>query len=257
MLAQIVALVAKAQRSKAPLQRIADRVAAVFVPAVVAIALLAFLLWAFAGPEPRLAHALIAAVSVLVIACPCALGLATPISIMVASGRGAQHGVLFRDAGAIEAMRDVDVLVVDKTGTLTEGRPTLREVVLLDGFERGRALALAAALERGSEHPLARAILAAARDEDISIPQVQDFQAPTGQGVRGRVDEAAVALGNMRLMKAHEYHAARGCARACRGLARRWRHRDVPGRGGTRGGAAGRGRSHQGRRCRGRARIAR
>ncbi len=202
VLSQIVALVAKAQRSKAPLQRIADRVAAVFVPAVVAIALLAFLLWAFTGPEPRLAHALIAAVSVLVIACPCALGLATPISIMVASGRGAQHGVLFRDAGAIEAMRDVDVLVVDKTGTLTEGRPTLREVVPLDGFERGRALALAAALERGSEHPLARAILAAARDEDISIPQVQDFQAPTGQGVRGRVDDGAVALGNMRLMKA-------------------------------------------------------
>ncbi|MGB8635088.1 MAG: heavy metal translocating P-type ATPase [Rhodanobacteraceae bacterium] len=200
MLAQIVNLVAQAQRSKAPLQRVADRVAAWFVPAVVAIAALAFVIWALVGPEPRLAHALIAAVSVLVIACPCALGLATPISIMVASGRGAQHGVLFRDAGAIEALREVDTVVVDKTGTLTEGKPSLRELVVLGDFPRERALGLAAALEQPSEHPLARAILAAAASEDVGIPDVHDFTAPTGRGVRGRVDGHQVALGNARLL---------------------------------------------------------
>lgn len=200
MLAQIVKLVAQAQRSKAPLQRVADRVAAWFVPAVVVVAVVAFVVWSLVGPEPRLAHALIAAVSVLVIACPCALGLATPISIMVASGRGAQHGVLFRDAGAIEALRDVDTLVVDKTGTLTEGKPSLQDVVTLGDMPRERALALAAALEQPSEHPLARAILAAAADEHIDIPDVQDFAAPTGQGVQGRVDGHQIALGNARLM---------------------------------------------------------
>ncbi|MGB8716031.1 MAG: heavy metal translocating P-type ATPase, partial [Rhodanobacteraceae bacterium] len=184
----------------APLQRVADRVAAWFVPAVVAIAALAFVIWALVGPEPRLAHALIAAVSVLVIACPCALGLATPISIMVASGRGAQHGALFRDAGAIEALREVDTVVVDKTGTLTEGKPTLHELVTLGDMPRERALGLAAALEQPSEHPLARAILAAAASEDIKIPDVHDFTAPTGQGVRGRVDGHQVALGNARLL---------------------------------------------------------
>ena len=201
-LAQIVDLVAKAQRSKAPLQRIADRVAGWFVPAVVGIAVLAFAVWSVVGPEPRLAHALIAAVSVLVIACPCALGLATPISIMVASGRGAQHGVLFRDAGAIEALRDVDTLVVDKTGTLTEGKPSLRDVVVLGATPRARALAFAAALEKPSEHPLARAILVAASSEEIDVPDVSDFRAPTGQGVRGRVDGHDVALGNAKLMDA-------------------------------------------------------
>ncbi len=204
MLAQIVALVAQAQRSKAPLQRVADKVSAIFVPAVVGAAALAFVVWAVAGPEPRLAHALIAAVSVLVIACPCALGLATPISIMVASGRGAQHGVLFRDAGAIEALRAVDTLVVDKTGTLTEGKPSLREVVVLDGGERAGALALAAALERSSEHPLARAILAAAESDGLSLPAVDDFKAPTGRGVQGRVDGREVLLGNARLMQEHD-----------------------------------------------------
>ncbi|MDN5924531.1 MAG: heavy metal translocating P-type ATPase [Xanthomonadales bacterium] len=201
MLAQIVQLVAQAQRSKAPLQRIADKVAGWFVPAVVGIAALAFVVWTLVGPEPRLAHALIAAVSVLVIACPCALGLATPISIMVASGRGAQHGVLFRDAGALEALRDVDTLIVDKTGTLTEGKPSLREVVCFGATTREQALALAAALEQPSEHPLARAILAAAASAGIAVPAVQDFQAPTGQGVRGQVDGRIVALGNAKLLR--------------------------------------------------------
>jgi Cu+-exporting ATPase len=200
LLAQIVALVAQAQRSKAPLQRVADRVAAWFVPAVVAVALAAFATWALVGPEPRLAHALIAAVSVLIIACPCALGLATPISILVASGRGARHGVLFRDAAAIEALRDVDTLVVDKTGTLTEGRPALRELLLLGDSSRERLLALAAALEQPSEHPLARAVLLAAQDDGLAVPRVEDFAALTGRGVRGRVDGHDVALGNAALM---------------------------------------------------------
>ncbi len=208
MLAQIVDLVAKAQRSKAPLQRVADRVAAWFVPAVVGVAALAFVVWALFGPEPALAHALIAAVSVLVIACPCALGLATPISIMVASGRGARNGVLFRDAGAIEALREVDTLVLDKTGTLTEGKPSLAEIVCLDDLSREQVLVLAAALEKPSEHPLARAILAAAEDEDIDVPDAADFQTTTGQGVRGTVDGKPVALGNARLMHAQDVELA-------------------------------------------------
>ncbi len=200
MLAQIVALVAKAQRSKAPLQRVADRVAAWFVPGVVAVAVLAFVVWALVGPEPRLAHAMIAAVSVLVIACPCALGLATPISIMVASGRGAQHGVLFKDAGAIETLREIDTLVLDKTGTLTEGKPALTELVPLAGLARERLLALAAALERPSEHPLARAIVSAAQAEGVTIPTATDFRSLTGRGVTAQVDGSAVALGNAKLM---------------------------------------------------------
>ncbi len=200
LLAQIVALVAQAQRSRAPLQRVADRVAAWFVPAVVAVAALAFVAWATIGPDPKLAHALIAAVSVLIIACPCALGLATPISIMVATGRGAQAGVLFRDAAAIEALRDIDTLVVDKTGTLTEGKPALKRVHAVGGFEEGRALALAAALERPSEHPLARAIVAGAQARGIAIPAVDGFQSLAGRGVRGRVDVHDVALGNTKLM---------------------------------------------------------
>ena len=199
MLAQIVQLVAAAQRSSAPLQRVADRVATWFVPAVVACALLAFVLWAWLGPEPRLAHALIAAVSVLIIACPCALGLATPISIMVASGRGAQHGVLFKDAGAIEALRDVDTLVLDKTGTLTEGKPALTEVVVLGGLPRERLLQLAAALEGPSEHPLARAIVQAAETAHVAVGG--GFRSLTGRGVQGRVDGVDVALGNARLLE--------------------------------------------------------
>ena len=200
MLAQIVALVAKAQRSKAPLQRVADRVAAWFVPAVVAIALLAFVAWVVFGPEPRFAHALIAAVSVLVIACPCALGLATPISIMVASGRGAQQGVLFGDASAIERLRDIDTLVLDKTGTLTEGKPALIDVVSLDGQPREQLLALSAALERSSEHPLGRAIMKAAEAEKVVIPAATDFRSMTGRGVSATVEGHTVALGNAKLL---------------------------------------------------------
>ncbi|OOG42365.1 copper-translocating P-type ATPase [Rhodanobacter sp. C06] len=200
LLAQIVALVAQAQRSKAPLQRVADKVAAWFVPAVVAVAVLAFAAWALLGPSPQLAHALIAAVSVLIIACPCALGLATPISIMVASGRGAQHGVLFRDAAAIEALRDIDTLVVDKTGTLTEGRPALVELVVLDGQPRERLLALAAALERPSEHPLAHAIVSAADGEGVEKWVATGFKALTGRGVVANVEGATVALGSAKLL---------------------------------------------------------
>jgi Cu+-exporting ATPase len=202
LLAQIVALVAQAQRSKAPLQRIADRAAAWFVPAVVAIAVLAFAAWAAFGPDPKFAHALIASVSVLIIACPCALGLATPISIMVATGRGARAGVLFRDAAAIEALRDIDTLVVDKTGTLTEGMPTLMGVYTFGGFDESRALALAAALELPSEHPLARAVVAGARERRIAIPKVAEFVSLTGRGVRGNVEGHAVALGNAGLADA-------------------------------------------------------
>ncbi len=204
MLAQIVALVAKAQRSKAPLQRVADQVAVWFVPGVVAVAVLAFVVWALVGPDPRAAHALIAAVSVLVIACPCALGLATPISIMVASGRGAQHGVLFKDAGAIETLRDIDTLVLDKTGTLTEGKPALTELVSLGGIARERLLALAGALERPSEHPLARAIVSAAQADGVTIPTATGFRSLTGRGVAAQVDGSAVALGNAKLMAESE-----------------------------------------------------
>jgi Cu+-exporting ATPase len=198
MLAQIVALVAKAQRSRAPLQRVADRVAAWFVPAVFACSVLAFAGWAWLGPDPKLAHALIAAVSVLIIACPCALGLATPISIMVASGRGAQNGVLFKDASAIEALREIDTLVLDKTGTLTEGKPALTGLVPLSDLPRERLLRLAAALEQPSEHPLARAIVDALADE--TPPPVEDFRSLTGRGVQGRVEGRRVALGNARLL---------------------------------------------------------
>ncbi|WP_109125671.1 heavy metal translocating P-type ATPase [Dyella sp. C11] len=200
MLAQIVSLVAQAQRSKAPLQRVADRIAAWFVPAVVAVAVLAFALWAWLGPDPRLAYALISAVSVLIIACPCALGLATPISIMVASGRAAQNGVLFRDAAAIESLRDIDMLVVDKTGTLTEGKPTLKTVVSLGDVPGEQLLAMAAALERLSEHPLARAILDGAKTQDIAVPLASHFRTVTGAGVEGEVDGHAVTLGNHRLL---------------------------------------------------------
>lgn len=208
MLAQIVALVAAAQRSRAPLQRVADKVAAWFVPAVVVVAVLAFAAWAMVGPEPRLTHALIAAVSVLIIACPCALGLATPISIMVASGRGAQHGVLFRDASAIEGLRDIDTLVVDKTGTLTEGKPALTELVILGNRPRERLLALAAALERPSGHPLARAIVMAADAEGAPKLGATEFRSLTGRGVSATVDGSTVALGNAGLMA--ESHAAIG-----------------------------------------------
>ena len=202
-LARIVAMVAEAQRSRAPIQALADTVSGYFVPAVLLVAALAFLLWLFLGPEPRLAYALVAAVSVLIIACPCALGLATPISIMVATGRGAQAGVLVRSAAALERLAAVDTLVLDKTGTLTEGKLVLTGIEPAPGFREEEILCLAAALEAGSEHPLAEAVLAAANARNIAVPKAQGFEAVTGQGVKGRVDGKDVLLGNARLMQAN------------------------------------------------------
>ena len=201
LLDQIVALVSKAQRSRAPLQRIADRVAAWFVPAVILTAILTFAAWWWWGSEPRLTHALVNAVAVLIIACPCALGLATPISIMVASGRGAQLGVLFRDASAIESLRDIDTLVVDKTGTLTNGRPELRRVLAVGPRGETEILQLAAGLEKSSEHPLARAVVAGAAARGLVPSDVSDFESITGKGVRGKADGQIIALGNAALMR--------------------------------------------------------
>ena len=200
MLSQIVDLVSKAQRSRAPIQRLADRVAVWFVPIVVAVAVVAFASWAVWGPPPALAFAVVAAVSVLIIACPCALGLATPMSIMVATGRGAGAGLLVRDAAALEALARVDVLIVDKTGTLTEGRPAVTGMTPTDGGDAEAMLGLAAALERGSEHPLADAVLRAAADKDIAVGEAADFEVIPGKGVTGRVDGCRVALGNPALM---------------------------------------------------------
>jgi Cu+-exporting ATPase len=196
VLAQIVAMVAKAQRSRAPIQRLADQVSGWFVPLVVAIAVLAFAAWATFGPEPRLAYGLVAAVSVLIVACPCALGLATPMSIMVGVGRGAQSGVLIKDAEALERMEKVDTLVVDKTGTLPEGRPRVVAVRSAPGFASDDVLRLAASLERSSEHPLAAAIVAAAKEKGQTLAEPTDFDAPAGKGVRGVVDGRAVAIGS-------------------------------------------------------------
>jgi Cu+-exporting ATPase len=201
LLSQIVALVSQAQRSRAPLQRLADRVSAWFVPAVILIAVLTFIVWWLLGPQPRLAYALVNAVAVLIIACPCALGLATPISIMVASGRGAQLGVLFRDAEAIEALRDIDTLVLDKTGTLTLGRPALDQVLTVKPWTEAELLALAAGLERSSEHPLARAIVDGAKVRGIAPADVGHFQSFPGQGVTGTTGRRAIALGNPALMQ--------------------------------------------------------
>ena len=209
LLARIVALVAEAQRSRAPVQRLADRVAAVFVPAVIVIAMATFIVWAMVGPDPRFAHALLAAVAVLIIACPCALGLATPMSIMVATGRGARMGILFRNAEAIERLRDVDVLLIDKTGTLTEGRPRLSAIVAADGYVENEVLRCVADLERASEHPLARAIVDAAQARGIAAGPVNDFASVTGQGVTGVVGGRSVAFGNNRLMKSLGVDAAR------------------------------------------------
>jgi Cu+-exporting ATPase len=203
LLARIVALVAEAQRSRAPIQRVADAVSAWFVPAVVLCAVAAFTLWSLLGPAPAMAHALVAAVSVLIIACPCALGLATPMSIMVATGRGATSGVLIRDAEALEVLERVDTLLVDKTGTLTEGRPELQAVEPLagSGTTREELLGLAASLERGSEHPLAAAIVGGAAERDIAPGPVSDFEARPGEGVLGTVGDRNVALGNDVLMR--------------------------------------------------------
>jgi Cu+-exporting ATPase len=196
MLAQIVRMVSEAQRSRAPIQNLADRVSAYFVPSVILVAVVAFAVWATAGPEPRLAHALVNAVAVLIIACPCALGLATPMSIMVAMGRGASAGVLFRSAEAIETLEKVDTLVVDKTGTLTEGKPRLFSVLAVDGVQETRLLYWVASLERGSEHPLAAAIVAGASERGVSPGSAAQFESVTGKGVRGDVDGRAVVLGN-------------------------------------------------------------
>ncbi|NKB47938.1 MAG: heavy metal translocating P-type ATPase [Alphaproteobacteria bacterium] len=202
MLSQIVQLVAQAQRSRAPIQRLADLVAAYFVPAVVAVAVVAFAVWAIWGPPPSMAFAIVAAVSVLIIACPCALGLATPISIMVATGRGAQAGVLVRDAEALETLAKVDLLIVDKTGTLTEGRPKLTSVMPSDGVSEVVLLGLVAGLEQGSEHPLAAAIVAGAQDRGVRLSEVADFQSITGKGVTGEADGGRIALGNAALLDA-------------------------------------------------------
>ncbi len=200
VLAQIVQMVAAAQRSRAPIQRLADQVSGWFVPAVILVALIAFASWATFGPEPRFAYGLVAAVTVLIIACPCALGLATPMSIMVGVGRGAQAGVLIKNAEALERMEKVDTLVVDKTGTLTEGKPKLVAVVAAEGLDENEVLRLAASLERASEHPLARAIVDAAAARNVALAEVAEFDAPTGKGVVGTVEGRRLALGNARFL---------------------------------------------------------
>ena len=208
MLAHIVQMVATAQRSRAPIQRLADRVAAWFVPAVIAVALIAFAAWAAYGPQPRLAYALVAAVTVLIIACPCALGLATPMSIMVGVGRAAQAGILIRNAEALERLEKIDTLVVDKTGTLTEGKPKVTAIVPVQNFDENILLRFAASVERSSEHPLAAAIVAAAAERKIDLLAVSDFASPSGKGVTGVVERRRVALGNAK------FFAERGIATA-------------------------------------------
>ena len=208
MLARIVQMVADAQRSRAPIQRMADQVAGWFVPAVIAVALLAFIGWSLWGPEPRFAYGLIAAVTVLIIACPCALGLATPMSIMVGVGRGAGLGVLIRDAEALELLEKVDTLVVDKTGTLTEGHPSVTRIEPAPGWDEATLLRLAAAVERASEHPLALAIVEAARARGLDLPEVSGFEAPTGRGALGLVEGKKIALGNAALLAAQGIDAA-------------------------------------------------
>jgi Cu+-exporting ATPase len=200
LLSRIVQMVAQAQRSRAPIQRMADQVSAWFVPAVLAAAALAFTAWAIMGPDPRLSYAMVAAVSVVIIACPCALGLATPMSIMVGVGRGAQAGVLIKNAEALERFEKIDTLVIDKTGTLTEGRPAVIAIIPVAGTEEAELLRLAASLERGSEHPLAEAILRAAKDRNLTLSEASDFDSPVGKGVLGRVDGKRIALGGARLM---------------------------------------------------------
>jgi P-type Cu+ transporter len=200
LLSQIVQMVADAQRSRAPIQRLADQVAGWFVPTVIVVAIVAFVAWAWFGPEPRMAFGLVAAVSVLIIACPCALGLATPMSIMVGVGRGAQAGVLIKNAEALERMEKIDTLVVDKTGTLTEGKPKVVAIVPAAGFEEGEVLRLAASVEQASEHPLADAIVRAAKERSLVLSKVEDFDSPTGKGAIGMVDGKRVALGNAKYL---------------------------------------------------------
>ena len=207
MLAQIVQMVAQAQRSRAPIQRLADQVSGWFVPLVIAIAVLAFAAWSIWGPEPRFAYALVAAVSVLIIACPCALGLATPMSIMVGVGRGAQSGVLIKNAEALERLEKVDTLVVDKTGTLTEGKPKVVAVRAFGGVAEDDLLRLAASLEQGSEHPLAAAIVEAAKDRKLALAPAQDFDSSSGKGVTGTIGTGTIGgrridIGNQLMMQA-------------------------------------------------------
>ena len=201
MLAQIVQMFSSAQRSRAPFQGLGYRGACYFVPAVVLVALVAFIAWSIWGPEPAMAYGLIAAVSVLIIACPCALGLATPMSIMVGVGRGAQNGILIRDAEALERLEKVDTVVVDKTGTLTEGKPSVTAIRPADGFDEAQLLRLAAGLERGSEHPLASAIVEKARERELQLSDATEFDSPNGKGVVGQVEGQQVALGNTLLMQ--------------------------------------------------------
>jgi P-type Cu+ transporter len=202
LLAQIVRMVSEAQRSRAPIQRLVDVVASYFVPAVVLSAVITFIVWAIVGPQPRMAYALVNAVAVLIIACPCALGLATPMSIMVGTGRGATAGVLIKNAEALEILEKVNTLVVDKTGTLTEGKPRLVSVTALEGFIEADVLRLAASLERGSEHPLAAAIVAGAEDRKLTLTIAEDFKSITGKGVTGRIEGRALALGNQQMISA-------------------------------------------------------
>jgi Cu+-exporting ATPase len=199
MLAQIVQMVANAQKSRAPIQKYADHVAGLFVPAVIAVAALSFVAWAIWGPDPALAYGLVAAVAVLIIACPCALGLATPMSVMTATGRGATVGVLIRNAEALERFEKIDILIVDKTGTLTEGKPRLVAVLPEPGHDEAEVLRLAATLEKGSEHPLAEAIVAGAGERGLTLAEAAEFEAVTGKGVKGVVDGRQVALGNLKL----------------------------------------------------------
>jgi P-type Cu+ transporter len=201
MLAQIVRMVAQAQRSRAPIQRLADQVSAWFVPLVIAVAVAAFFAWALWGPEPRLTYGLIAAVSVLIIACPCALGLATPMSIMVGVGRGAQAGILIKNAEALERMERIDTLLVDKTGTLTEGKPRVVAVRLAPGFTQEDVLRLAASLERNSQHPLGAAVVQAAQERNLALVDVHDFDAPVGKGVTGSIDGHRLVIGNARILR--------------------------------------------------------
>jgi Cu+-exporting ATPase len=200
MLARIVQMVAEAQRSRAPIQRLADKVAGWFVPTVLAVAILAFAAWSFWGPEPAVTYGIVAAVAVLIIACPCALGLATPMSIMVGVGRGAQAGVLIKNAESLERMERIDTLVVDKTGTLTEGRPRVVEVIPAAEMDEVKLLRLTAGVERASEHPLARAIVAAAEDRKLEIPKVRGFDSPAGRGATGLVEGQVVTLGSAAFM---------------------------------------------------------
>ncbi len=201
LLAQIVQMVAEAQRSRAPIQKLADVVSGYFVPAVILIAIVTFIVWAAFGPEPRIAFAIVNSVAVLIIACPCALGLATPISVMVATGKGAQAGVLFKNAEAIEVLRDIDTLVIDKTGTLTEGKPKLVTIAPVNELSETELLRLAASLERGSEHPLASAIVTGARANEVELTKPESFESITGKGVKGLIDGRLVGLGNQAFLK--------------------------------------------------------